>query len=163
MKPPWWRWRARREWRNARTLARAKRRRAVLAHYKAGDPRAWQRDRGVALVEAALVLPLIALLLAGGLGLGLAMVADVRLSHAAAQAAEGAAAGILEEDDAAALVESAGGAMSCFWTGTGAGGCYDDGLDVDRHQVVAETVVVVPFIGEVRPTARASALGGGGS
>jgi Flp pilus assembly pilin Flp len=149
----------RRQRRRDETLQRMRQRWREVARYKARSFKEWSRreQTGVAIVETALVLPLISLLLAGGLGLGLAVVADIRLEHAAGEAARGVAAGVLDEDGAAALVESAGGSLDCFDVGAG-GACFDDGLEVDRVQVVASTVVVVPFIGDVTPTASAVSI-----
>lgn len=113
-------------------------------------------EHGVALVEAAVVLPVLVLVVAGGLILGLATVADVRLEQAVGEAARGAAAGVVEEDAAGELVAGGGGTMTCFWSGSGPGGCWDDGLDVDRVQVVGTgPTFQIPFGGTVTPSARA--------
>lgn len=90
------------------------------------------RERGAVLVEYALILPVAVMLGVSGLFYGLAMVSDLRITHAVSQGVQ------LEEADAGALVLMAGGTLECYWQGTGPGGCFDDGLDgLERRQAVA--------------------------
>lgn len=94
-------------------------------------------EKGVALIEAALILPVLALLLVGGFFLGFATIDQMRLERVAGDAA------LLPEAEAEKLIESGGGGrgtgatMVCYWQGLGIGGCFDDGLDIHRTQIVA--------------------------
>ena len=82
---------------------------------------------------------------------GLAMVNDLRLTHAVSEAVH------LAEDDAAAMVATGDGSMTCYWSGTGPGGCFDDGLDsLDRVQVMGEGKTwSPPLLDPVTPRAQA--------
>lgn len=112
------------------------------------------RDRGAAIVEYALILPVAIMLGVSGLFFALAMADEIRLQHAVSEAV------YLLEDEAGYLIESAGGEMECFWKGTGPGGCFDDGIDhLTRVQVVAVgRTWHPPMFGSVTPRAEATAV-----
>lgn len=105
------------------------------------------KERGVALIETAVVMPLLIMVVLAGAGLGLALVAQIRLQAAVEAAAVGVASGTLGEDDAGALLEVTGGELTCLWVGVG-DMCSDDGLDFPRVQLRGAMVVELPFFGE---------------
>lgn len=106
------------------------------------------RDGGV-LVEFAILLPILVLLLLGGIMFGLATIETVRLERVSGDAA------LLDELEARAMVATVG-TMICWWQGEGAGGCYDDGLSLARTQVVSVGREWVHPAGVFQPTVRVS-------
>lgn len=111
-------------------------------------------DTGAAIVEAALVLPVLTLLVVGGLIYGAAMVTDLRLEYAAITAAT------MHEDDAAAVVETAGGTLTCYAAGEGPLDCIDDGATGYRVQVVVTgPTFTLPAYGSVETGARTVGTG----
>src|SRR5690606_14722780 len=113
-----------------------------------------RRERGAIIVEYAIILPLAVMLGVAGLFYGLAMVSDLRITHAVGQAV------YLDEVDAGTLITMAGGSMECWWYGDGPGGCFEDGLDHQyRVQVVATgTTYRPPLFDPVTPRAEAVAI-----
>jgi hypothetical protein len=105
------------------------------------------RDRGAVLIEAALVLPILITLIVSSLIFGLAVTDDIRLERAAADAAR------LPESEARQVVESVGGTLVCY---SESGECFDDGLTIDRVQVVAEGRTWSYPTGTITPTAHVS-------
>lgn len=112
------------------------------------------RDRGAVLVEYAIILPLAVMLGLSGLYYGLAMVDDLRLTHAVSQAV------YLDQADAGTLIDLAGGTMACYWYGTGPGNCFSDGLDHQtRVQIVAHgSTWNPPLFDPITPRAEAVAV-----
>jgi hypothetical protein len=104
-------------------------------------------DRGQAMIEAAFILPLLLLVVIGGTILGVAVIDDIRLERAASDAAR------LEEPQARQLIRSVGGTLVCY---SETGECYDDGLTMERIQVVAEGRTWVYPTGSVTPMAYVS-------
>jgi hypothetical protein len=91
-----------------------------------------EHDDGAALMEAAIVLPVLLLLLVSMMMFGLALTDDTRLERAASDAAR------LSEDEARQVVSSVDGRIVCWWQGIDEGGCFDDGLAMARTQIIAE-------------------------
>lgn len=93
--------------------------------------RSFMRDKGVALVEAALVLPILFTLIIGGLFYGLATIDQIRLERTVGDAA------LLSESEARQWIREIEATMLCYWQGTDAGGCFEDGITIHRTQIVA--------------------------
>lgn len=106
-----------------------------------------RRQRGAVLIEAALVMPLLTLLIAGGVCLGLAAIQDMRAEYVVQEAARAAAAGTLAEDGVGELVTDAGFTLTEFVV-------LPDRVTVSA----AGTPVQVPFFGAVEVSAVATAL-----
>ena len=111
------------------------------------------RERGAAMVELAFALPLLVLLIVGGVDITMAVQTRGELQHVAQQIATSD----LHEDEAGNLADSIGAVLECF--DQGIGGCFPDGLDetVERRQVVLAAVhdgIVLPAF-----TVRADAVG----
>jgi len=101
-------------------------------------------QRGAVLVELAFAMPLLVLLVVGGVDLTMATQTRGELQHLARQIA----VSDLEEDEAASLAAAHDATLECFDQST-AGACFDDGLDgsVERRQAV----LVATFDGAVLP------------
>jgi hypothetical protein len=108
------------------------------------------RDDGAALMEAAIVLPVLLSLLVSAMMFGLALTDDIRLERAASDAAR------LPEDEARQVVSSVDGRIVCWWQGTDEGGCFDDGLTMARTQIIAEGRTWLYPTGSFRPVAHVS-------
>jgi hypothetical protein len=112
------------------------------------------------MIEAAFILPLLLLVVIGGLILGLATIDDMRLERATADAA----APNISEVQARRLVRQVGGTVTCWWRGTGPGGCFRDGLviqQLERTQIVSQGRQWCYPTGCVTPSARAVVPTGG--
>ena len=107
------------------------------------------RERGAALVEFAVLAPLLVLLLIGGVDVALATTEHFQL-QAAAQTCT-----VVHEDECADHAATLGAVVVCFQASDPH--CHDDGLTVDRVTVELEAVhasIVLPDI-----TLRAVATG----
>lgn len=82
-------------------------------------------------MEAAVVIPLLTTLIIGGLILGLASINQLRLERTAGDAA------LLTAPEAKQWIERADATMVCYWQGLDTGGCFDDGSNIHRTQIVA--------------------------
>lgn len=82
-------------------------------------------------MEAALVLPILTSIIIGGLLFGLATIDQIRLERAAGDAA------LLSEPEAKQWIEKVGATMICYWQGIDTGGCFDDGFNTQRTQIIA--------------------------
>ena len=108
------------------------------------------RDLGAALIEVALVLPILLTLIIGALILGFATVEDIRLERATSDAA------LLTESEAQQVLQSIDGRVLCWWSGSGSGECFDDGLTLERTQIVSEGRTWTHPTGRFIPTAHVS-------
>jgi hypothetical protein len=108
------------------------------------------RDDGAALLEAAIVLPVLLMLLISAMMFGLASVDDIRLERATSDAAR------LSETEARQVVSSVHGTIVCWWQGIDQGGCFDDGLVIARTQVIAEGSTWEYPTGSFQPVAHVS-------
>lgn len=97
--------------------------------------------RGQALVEFALILPILLLLVLGGLGVGLVEIQRYQLTHAAA---EGAIAGANDHDPSTRCASALGAAVAVLGHEPTDKSCTTDSLVSVR--LVMDVPVVVPFL-----------------
>jgi uncharacterized membrane protein len=116
------------------------------------DSRIGLDDGGSALVETAILLPLLVLLLVGGVDIGLAVTERFQLQAGAQLCADA-----LLEDECASHAAAIGATLTCFQTEPEH--CWDDGLTVDRVTVRLQAV----FDGIVLPNFTLAAVATGRS
>jgi hypothetical protein len=102
-------------------------------------PHPWRKPRGQALVEFALVTPLLLLILLGGVAIGLMLLDRMQLVHAAQ---EGAVAGAANSGDSCGVAITT--ARQVFGRAFSAESCSTQGQMLELS-VADELPIVVPF------------------
>ena len=116
------------------------------------SPRPVSRNysKGAALVEFAILAPLLMLLLVGGVDVGLAVTERFQLTSAAQTCT------VVAEDECAAHAASLGAVLACYQASDPH--CWDDGLDIDRVTVRLEKAHASIVLPDIDLTATASGV-----